>query len=76
MAERNKQQCANPACSCPVTSGEYCSTECQSAAESPNGKTSCDCGHADCRGKAQYAKPRWSMRFRSARRWWEERGRC
>jgi hypothetical protein len=38
---------AHPICSCMVTSGKYCSTECEAMAKTPD---ICKCGHAGCKG--------------------------
>lgn len=56
MVPQNKQQCANPVCSCTVSSGEYCSPECQSAEDSRSDNSTCKCGHDDCRAKTHHAK--------------------
>ena len=37
-----------PVCSCSVTSGKYCSTECEAMEKTPD--ISCKCPHAGCKG--------------------------
>lgn len=48
------QKCANPACSCPATGGEYCSPQCEDSIRESD--TECHCGHADCQGQSQQAR--------------------
>lgn len=48
------QKCANPACNCPATGGEYCSPQCQDSIRKSD--TECHCGHADCEGQSQQAR--------------------
>jgi hypothetical protein len=48
MAIRNKK-CAHPPCTCEVTEGKYCSTECEAMEDTPD--IECLCPHANCEGK-------------------------
>lgn len=54
------QKCANPACTCPATSGEYCSPQCEESLRESD--TECQCGHADCRGQAEAEQARGAAR--------------
>jgi hypothetical protein len=46
MADNKK--CAHPVCSCDITSGKYCSTECEAMEKTPD--ITCKCPHAGCKG--------------------------
>jgi hypothetical protein len=48
MASDDSKKCAHPVCSCNVTSGKYCSTECEAMEKTPD--ISCKCPHAGCKG--------------------------
>ncbi len=48
------QKCANPACTCPATSGEYCSEQCKESINESD--TQRQCGHNDCRGQSEQAR--------------------
>ena len=42
-------QCAHPACSCPVEPGQkYCSDACANAGDKGLAATSCSCNHSSC----------------------------
>lgn len=47
MANESKK-CAHPVCSCTVTSGKYCSTQCEAMEKTPD--IDCTCGHPACKG--------------------------
>ena len=49
MATAKGQKCAHPICSCVITSGKYCSTQCAAMEKTPD--IDCPCGHAGCRGE-------------------------
>jgi hypothetical protein len=49
MAEGKK--CAHPVCSCIVTSGNYCSTQCEAMEKTPD--IDCTCGHPACKGRIE-----------------------
>lgn len=49
MATAKSRKCAHPICSCTVTSGRYCSTECEAMEKTPD--LDCLCGHPGCKGK-------------------------
>jgi len=51
MASSENKKCAHPICSCKVTSGKYCSTECAAMEKTPD--VDCKCGHAGCKGKIE-----------------------
>jgi hypothetical protein len=44
----DSKKCAHPVCSCNVTSGKYCSTECEAMEKTPD--IACKCPHAGCKG--------------------------
>ena len=46
MADSKK--CAHPVCSCDVTSGKDCSTECEAMEKTPD--IACKCPQAGCKG--------------------------
>lgn len=51
MADVNK--CAHDFCNCAVQEdAEYCSPQCETAAEQDMTGIKCDCGHAGCAGEA------------------------
>jgi hypothetical protein len=50
MANEGKK-CAHPICSCTVTSGKYCSTQCEAMEETPD--IDCTCGHPGCKGATE-----------------------
>ncbi len=43
------QKCEHPICSCTVTKGKYCSTECEAMEKTPD--IDCLCEHPGCKGK-------------------------
>jgi hypothetical protein len=49
MADGKK--CAHPICSCIVTKGSYCSTECEAMEKTPD--IECLCGHPACKGNVE-----------------------
>jgi hypothetical protein len=49
------EKCAHPVCSCPATSGNYCSTECEAMAKTP--QIACVCEHTGCEGNLRDASP-------------------
>ena len=49
MTTEKDHKCAHPICSCVITSGKYCSTECEAMEKTPD--IDCACGHADCKGR-------------------------
>ena len=49
MATARGEKCAHPVCSCVITSGKYCSTEC--AAVEHMSDIDCACGHSGCKGR-------------------------
>jgi len=51
MAAKEGKKCAHPVCSCRVTSGEYCSTECAAMEKTPD--IDCKCGHPGCKGEIE-----------------------
>jgi len=53
---KTEQRCANPLCSCTVTSDKYCSVECEVEAAGHTKSTHCECGHEECRKKPHAAK--------------------
>ncbi len=44
-----KKECSHPPCTCMVSSGKYCSVECEAMEETPD--LSCDCNHPECKGR-------------------------
>jgi hypothetical protein len=50
-ATEKSRKCKHPSCSCMVTSGDYCSTQCQAMEETPD--VECLCNHPGCRGKIE-----------------------
>jgi len=48
MASDENKKCAHLVCSCNVTSGKYCSTECEAMEKTPD--IACKCPHAGCKG--------------------------
>ena len=48
MADDQKDQCKNPACSCAASDGKYCSAACEGAGDTV--QIDCDCGHKECSG--------------------------
>jgi hypothetical protein len=48
MAKDKAKKCAHPPCTCAVTSGKYCSVECEAMEDTPN--FDCRCPHRDCGG--------------------------
>jgi metallothionein len=48
MASKEGKKCAHPVCSCAVTSGKYCSTQCEAMEKTPD--IACKCGHPGCKG--------------------------
>jgi hypothetical protein len=51
MASSEGKKCAHPVCSCTVTSGNYCSTECAAMEKTPD--IDCKCEHTGCKGKIE-----------------------
>jgi hypothetical protein len=51
MTSGNSKKCAHPVCSCKITSGKYCSTQCEAMEKTPD--IDCKCGHAGCKGKIE-----------------------
>ncbi len=51
MTDSKGQKCAHPVCSCTVTSGKYCSTQCEAMEKTPD--IDCKCGHAVCKGRTE-----------------------
>ncbi|HTS10807.1 MAG TPA: hypothetical protein VMH00_01695 [Candidatus Limnocylindrales bacterium] len=47
-------KCAHPNCSCTVTSGKYCSPQCEAMQKTPD--IDCKCGHPACQGAARPAR--------------------
>lgn len=47
MAAKEGKKCAHPVCSCMVTEGKYCSTQCEAMEKTPD--IACKCGHPGCR---------------------------
>jgi len=41
-------KCAHPVCSCPASSGKYCSVECEAMEKMPD--IDCRCNHSNCNG--------------------------
>ena len=51
MADENNK-CGHENCSCAVSGDEeYCSAQCESAAEQDVTAIKCDCGHSGCAGE-------------------------
>jgi len=48
MTSAKAGKCAHPICSCPTTSGKYCSTECEAMEKTPD--IDCSCVHIGCQG--------------------------
>ena len=48
MANTEGKKCAHPICSCTVTSGKYCSTQCETIEKTPD--IDCKCGHVGLQG--------------------------
>ena len=46
-------KCAHPVCSCVITSGKYCSTECAAMEKTPD--VDCACKHPACKGRTAEA---------------------
>ena len=51
MAASEGKKCAHPVCSCKVTSGKYCSAQCEAMEKIPD--IDCKCGHPGCKRKAE-----------------------
>jgi hypothetical protein len=49
MADTKGTKCAHPVCTCTVSSGKYCSTQCEAMEKTPD--IDCKCGHAVCQGE-------------------------
>ncbi len=49
-AEKSKK-CKHPPCSCTVTSGDYCSVECETMEDTPD--LECVCNHPGCNGRIE-----------------------
>jgi len=49
VAAEKKEKCAHPPCTCKVTSGKYCSVECEAMEETPD--IDCTCNHPGCSGR-------------------------
>ena len=49
MTTVKAEKCAHPICSCKVTEGKYCSTDCAAMEKTPD--LDCLCRHAGCKGK-------------------------
>ncbi|HEY8716652.1 MAG TPA: hypothetical protein VIM00_14810 [Candidatus Acidoferrum sp.] len=49
MAAKEGKKCAHPVCSCMVTEGKYCSTQCEAMEKTPD--ITCECGHPACKGR-------------------------
>jgi hypothetical protein len=49
MAPEKAEKCAHPVCSCPTTSGKFCSTQCEAMEKTPD--IDCTYGHQGCKGK-------------------------
>ena len=46
------EKCAHPVCSCPTTSGGFCSLQC--AAMEKIADVDCSCGHSNCKGRTSH----------------------
>lgn len=55
MTPATAKKCAHPICSCLTTSGEYCSTQCETMERMAD--IDCSCGHAGCKGETQFIAP-------------------
>jgi hypothetical protein len=51
MTPETEQKCAHPICSCTVTKGKYCSTQCEAMEKTPD--IDCTCLHPDCKGATE-----------------------
>lgn len=49
-AEKGKK-CKHPSCTCTVTSGDYCSAQCEAVKETPD--VECLCNHPGCGGRVE-----------------------
>jgi len=49
MANEQSHKCAHPVCSCMITSGKYCSAQCE--AMEKRSDIDCACEHPACKGK-------------------------
>jgi len=49
MAATKAEKCARPVCSCVMTSGKYCSTQCEAMEKTPD--IDCSCWHSGCKGR-------------------------
>jgi hypothetical protein len=47
MGAKDGKKCAHPVCSCTVTSGKYCSAQCEAMEKTPD--IACKCGHPGCK---------------------------
>jgi metallothionein len=52
MAMGKDSKCAHPVCSCTVSSGKYCSPQCEAMEKTPD--VDCKCNHPGCKGKASH----------------------
>lgn len=51
MAATESKKCAHPICTCKVTSGKYCSTQCEAMEKTPD--VDCTCNHPACKGRTE-----------------------
>lgn len=49
MTDEKGYKCAHPVCSCVITSGKYCSAQCEAVEKRSD--IDCACEHAACKGK-------------------------
>jgi hypothetical protein len=50
-AGEKKDRCKHPPCTCTVTTGKYCSVECEAMEDTPD--IECNCNHPGCGGRVQ-----------------------
>jgi hypothetical protein len=53
MVASESKKCAHPVCTCQVTSGKYCSTQCEAMEDTPD--VDCTCPHSVCKGRTEAA---------------------
>lgn len=51
MTATSPVTCAHPSCSCQLTSGTYCSNQCEAMEKMPD--IECSCGHIECTGSSR-----------------------
>ena len=49
MADTKGHKCAHPVCTCLITSGKYCSAQCEAVEKRSD--IECACNHAVCKGR-------------------------